>query len=117
MNADRLRFERRLTAVRNRMDAACVDKLEGKIMEDFWNGNTLPSTWEKRASSVIYLVKVVSVGMRSELRWNRCAARLALSMPRRSNAACSFFGETTVSGESSCRCLRAGENEVPELRS
>ena len=31
------RLEGRLTAIRNRMDAAYTDKLDGKIPEDFWN--------------------------------------------------------------------------------
>jgi site-specific DNA recombinase len=31
------RLEGRLTAIRNRMDAAYIDKLDGKIPEDFWN--------------------------------------------------------------------------------
>jgi len=57
-------------------------------------------------------VNVVSVGIRSALRWNLCAARLALSIPRRSKAACSFLAETTVSGESSCRCLCGRERRT-----
>jgi hypothetical protein len=36
VNADRSRLEGRLTAVRNRMDAAYIDKLDGKISEEFW---------------------------------------------------------------------------------
>jgi hypothetical protein len=36
MNAERSRLEGRLTAVRNRIDAAYVDKLDGKISEEFW---------------------------------------------------------------------------------
>ena len=36
MNADRSRLEGRLTTVRNRMDAAYLDKLDGKISEEFW---------------------------------------------------------------------------------
>ena len=35
-NANRSRLEGRLTAVRNRIDAAYVDKLDGKISEEFW---------------------------------------------------------------------------------
>ena len=31
------RFERRLTALRHRLDQAYLDKLDGKITEDFWN--------------------------------------------------------------------------------
>jgi hypothetical protein len=31
------RLESRLSAIRNRMDVACVDKLDGKIPEDFWD--------------------------------------------------------------------------------
>ena len=36
VNAERSRLEGRLTAVRNRIDAAYVDKLDGKITEEFW---------------------------------------------------------------------------------
>ncbi|HEY4009736.1 MAG TPA: recombinase family protein [Acidobacteriaceae bacterium] len=36
MNAERSRLEGRLTGVRNRIDAAYVDKLDGKISEEFW---------------------------------------------------------------------------------
>jgi hypothetical protein len=32
---ERARLESRLTSIRNRMDAAYVDKLDGKIPEDF----------------------------------------------------------------------------------
>ena len=35
-SAERTRLETRLTAIRNRMDAAYTDKLDGKIPEDFW---------------------------------------------------------------------------------
>ncbi len=31
-----VRLESRLTSIRNRMDSAYVDKLDGKIPEDFW---------------------------------------------------------------------------------
>jgi hypothetical protein len=34
--AERTRLETRLTGIRNRMDAAYVDKLDGKIPVDFW---------------------------------------------------------------------------------
>ena len=33
---ERVRLTSRLTAIRNRMDAAYMDKLDGKIPEDFW---------------------------------------------------------------------------------
>ena len=36
VTAERSRFEARFTAVRNRMDAAYVNKLDGKISEEFW---------------------------------------------------------------------------------
>jgi site-specific DNA recombinase len=36
VSAERVRLEGRLTAIRNRMDAAYTDKLDGKIPEDFW---------------------------------------------------------------------------------
>jgi site-specific DNA recombinase len=35
-NAERVRLQSRLTAVRKRMDAAYVDKLDAKISEEFW---------------------------------------------------------------------------------
>jgi hypothetical protein len=35
-NAERTRLEARLTAIHKRMDGAYVDKLDGKIPEDFW---------------------------------------------------------------------------------
>jgi hypothetical protein len=34
MSAERTRLESRLTAIRNRMEAAYIDKLDGKITED-----------------------------------------------------------------------------------
>jgi hypothetical protein len=36
LNAERTRLEARLRTIRKRMDAAYVDKLDGKIEEDFW---------------------------------------------------------------------------------
>jgi hypothetical protein len=36
VSAERTRLESRLTGVRNRMDAAYADKLDGKIPEEFW---------------------------------------------------------------------------------
>jgi site-specific DNA recombinase len=36
LNAEMARLNARLSAIRNRMDAAYVDKLDGKIPEDFW---------------------------------------------------------------------------------
>jgi site-specific DNA recombinase len=36
VNVERKRMEARLTGIRNRMDAAYSDKLDGKIPEDFW---------------------------------------------------------------------------------
>jgi site-specific DNA recombinase len=36
VSAERSRLEARLTAIRDRMDAAYSDKLDGKIAEDFW---------------------------------------------------------------------------------
>jgi hypothetical protein len=36
IGAERSRLEKRLTDIRNRMDGAYVDKLDGKIPEDFW---------------------------------------------------------------------------------
>jgi site-specific DNA recombinase len=40
VNAERTRLESRLAAIRNRMDAAYMDKLDGKITEDFWERTT-----------------------------------------------------------------------------
>jgi hypothetical protein len=40
VSAERTRLESRLTAVRNRIDAAYIDKLDGKISEDFWERKT-----------------------------------------------------------------------------
>jgi site-specific DNA recombinase len=36
LGKERVRLESRLTSIRNRMDSAYVDKLDGKIAEDFW---------------------------------------------------------------------------------
>jgi hypothetical protein len=36
VEAERSRLEARLTGIRNRMDGAYTDKLDGKIPEDFW---------------------------------------------------------------------------------
>ena len=36
LGKERARLESRLTSIRNRMDSAYVDKLDGKIPEDFW---------------------------------------------------------------------------------
>jgi site-specific DNA recombinase len=36
LSAERTRLESRLTSIRNRMDAAYTDKLDGKIPEDLW---------------------------------------------------------------------------------
>ncbi len=36
VDSERVRLQSRLTAIRNRMDAAYVDKLDGKIPEEFW---------------------------------------------------------------------------------
>jgi site-specific DNA recombinase len=36
VNAERARLEDRLTAVRNRVDAAYTDRFDGKITEEFW---------------------------------------------------------------------------------
>jgi site-specific DNA recombinase len=44
LSAERTRLESRLTAIRNRMDAAYVDKLDGKISEDFWQRKN--SEWQ-----------------------------------------------------------------------
>jgi chorismate mutase len=37
VSAEQTRLESRLSAIRNRMDVAYIDKLDGKIPEDFWD--------------------------------------------------------------------------------
>jgi site-specific DNA recombinase len=37
VSAEQTRLESRLSTIRNRMDVAYVDKLDGKIPEDFWD--------------------------------------------------------------------------------
>lgn len=37
LSAEQTRLDSRLTLIRNRMDAAYADKLDGKIPEDFWD--------------------------------------------------------------------------------
>ena len=44
LSAERTRLESRITLVRNRMDAAYADKLDGKITEEFWQRKT--SHWQ-----------------------------------------------------------------------
>ncbi len=65
VNAERTRLESRLTAVRNRMDAAYVDKLDGKITEDFWERKT--SDWrteEQQIRMSIQSLETVDTGNR-----------------------------------------------------
>ena len=50
VNVERVRLESRMTAIRNRMDAAYVDKLDGKITEDFWQRKT--SDWQMEEQQV-----------------------------------------------------------------
>ncbi len=42
------RWQRRLTAVRHRIDQAYLDKLDGKITEDFWNRKSVEWTSEEQ---------------------------------------------------------------------
>ncbi|MHB8527472.1 MAG: recombinase zinc ribbon domain-containing protein, partial [Candidatus Acidiferrales bacterium] len=42
------RWQRRLTAVRHRLDQAYLDKLDGKISEDFWNRKSVEWTSEEQ---------------------------------------------------------------------
>jgi site-specific DNA recombinase len=47
LSAERTRFESRLTGIRNRIDAAYIDKLDGKISEEFWCRKTGEWTLEE----------------------------------------------------------------------
>ena len=42
------RLQRRLTALRHRLDQAYLDKLDGKITEDFWNRKSVEWTSEEQ---------------------------------------------------------------------
>jgi site-specific DNA recombinase len=44
------RFQHRLTAIRNRIDQAYLDKLDGKITEDFWSRKS--TDWSKEEQQV-----------------------------------------------------------------
>jgi len=50
VDSERVRLQSRLTAIRNRMDAAYVDKLDGKIPEEFWVRKT--SDWRMEEQQV-----------------------------------------------------------------
>lgn len=53
VNADRSRFEGRLLAVRNRMDAAYIDKLDGKITDEFWERKIADWRLEERQVKLV----------------------------------------------------------------
>jgi hypothetical protein len=48
LSAERTRLESRLTGIRNRIDAAYIDKLDGKISEEFWRRKTDEWTLEEQ---------------------------------------------------------------------
>lgn len=50
VHAERVRLESRLTPIRNRMDAAYTDKLDGKISENFWQRKM--SDWQMEEEQI-----------------------------------------------------------------
>src|ERR1035441_7237264 len=60
VSADRTRLDARLTGIRNRMDAAYTDKLDGKISEEFWERKM--HDWQMEEQQV----KMAIQGLRSE---------------------------------------------------
>jgi hypothetical protein len=64
--AERTRLETRLTGIRNRMDAAYVDKLDGKIPVDFWERKM--SEWrmeEQQVKMAIHGLSAAEAGDRA----------------------------------------------------
>src|SRR5579863_6622919 len=49
------RWQRRLTAVRHRIDQAYLDKLDGKITEDLWNRKS--SEWMSEEQQVLFALQ------------------------------------------------------------
>jgi site-specific DNA recombinase len=64
ISAERTRLESRLTAIRTRMDAAYIDKLDGKITEDFWERKT--SDWRNEEQQVKMAIDGLTVAERSD---------------------------------------------------
>jgi site-specific DNA recombinase len=58
VSSERTRLETRLTGIRNRMDAAYVDKLDGKIPEDFWERKM--SEWRMEEQQVKMAIQGLS---------------------------------------------------------
>ena len=48
---EREKLQRRLTAIRNRMDQAYLDKLDGRISEDFWKRKS--EAWQQEEQQVL----------------------------------------------------------------
>ena len=49
--AQRTRLEQRLSAVRRRMEQAYLDKLDGKISEEFWAAKN--AEWQEEANGIV----------------------------------------------------------------
>ena len=60
-----VRLEGRLTAIRNRMDSAYADRLDGKIPEDFWGRKM--SDWRMEEQQV----KIAIVGLDTQISHKR----------------------------------------------
>jgi hypothetical protein len=58
-DAERSRLQARLTTIRNRMDSAYIDKLDGKISETFWERKS--EDWRKEERSVLEALAQVTV--------------------------------------------------------
>ena len=58
VSADRTALESKLTGIRNRMDAAYADKLDGKIPEDFWERRM--SDWRMEEQQVKMAIQGLS---------------------------------------------------------
>lgn len=52
MSAERARLGSRLTGIRDRIDAAYIDKLDGKISEEFWRRKTDEWTIEEHQATL-----------------------------------------------------------------
>ena len=60
LDAERARLESRLKAVRNRIDSAYLDKLDGKISEEFWERKT--NDWQGEEQQVSMAIQAVGGG-------------------------------------------------------
>lgn len=56
--AQRIRLEQRLSAVRRRTDQAYLDKLDGKISEEFWAQKNVE--WQEEASGIALALRALS---------------------------------------------------------